>query len=491
MPSSSRPTDWQPEIDELNLRRRLALKLGGEERVNRQHSLGKLTIRERIDALADPGSFHEIGALAGAGIYEDGEFQDFKPMPYVGGLIKVDGRRVAVGGHDFTVGGGAADSMQQERFKSVFIAELAKEYRIPLILFHEGAGANVAAAGMEGHAHLPSSFDAFGPDIRAGIEVPVIYSMSGALGGRGGRPGHGGPFRRHDRARVDVRRRAAAGEARPGGRRDEGAAGRARRARQGIGRGRQSGDRRVRRHRPDEEVPLLLPPKRLLAAARLAQQRPARSGRGGAALDRAARAHPPLQHAARGGTARRRRRLLRDQAGTRRHRAHDPRPRGWLPGRHRGQQPAHAGRRDDGRLGRQAGALHRVVRPLPHTGRLPGRRARLHAGRAGRAHGDAAPRDARFLGHADGEGAHLHRDHAQELRHGRAGHRQPQRAQLPRRLAVGGLGIDPHRGRRRRRLQAGTSPTRRTRTSGARRSRPSCSSSATPSARRRPSASRI
>ena len=183
MPNTPRPTDWQPEVDELNLRRRLALKLGGEERVNRQHALGKLTIRERIDALADPGSFHEIGGLAGAGIYEDGQFQDFKPMPYVGGLIKVDGRRVAVGGHDFTVGGGAADSIKQERFKSVFIAELAKEYRIPLILFHEGAGANVATAGAEGHAHLPSSFDAFGPDIRAGIEVPVIYSMSGASAG--------------------------------------------------------------------------------------------------------------------------------------------------------------------------------------------------------------------------------------------------------------------------------------------------------------------
>ena len=183
MPNTARPTDWQPEVDELNLRRRLALKLGGEERVNRQHQLGKLTVRERIDALADPGSFHEIGGLAGAGIYEDGEFQDFKPMPYVGGLVKVDGRRVAVGGHDFTVGGGAADTVTQERFKNVFIAEMAREYRIPLVLFHEGAGANVATAGAEGHAHLPSSFDVFGPDIRAGIEVPVLYSMSGASAG--------------------------------------------------------------------------------------------------------------------------------------------------------------------------------------------------------------------------------------------------------------------------------------------------------------------
>ncbi|MDE2641042.1 MAG: propionyl-CoA carboxylase, partial [Chloroflexota bacterium] len=182
MPNNPRPTDWQPEVDELNMRRRLALKLGGEERVNRQHEMGKLTIRERIDALADPGTFHEIGGLAGYGIYEDGAFQDFTPLPYIGGLAKVDGRRVVVGGHDFTVGGGAADISTQERFKNLFLADMAREYRIPLMMFHEGAGANVAAEG-DGYGHLPSSFDVFGPDIRAGVEVPVIYDVAGAAAG--------------------------------------------------------------------------------------------------------------------------------------------------------------------------------------------------------------------------------------------------------------------------------------------------------------------
>ena len=178
----SEPTDWQPEVDELKLRRKLALKMGGEERVNRQHELGKLTIRERIDALVDPGSFHEIGGLAGYGTYEDREFQDFKPLPYIGGLAKIDGRSVVVGGEDFTVGGGAADISTQERFKSLFLADMAREYRVPLFVFHEGAGANVAAEG-DGHGHLPSSFDVFGPDIRAGQEVPLVFSVSGATAG--------------------------------------------------------------------------------------------------------------------------------------------------------------------------------------------------------------------------------------------------------------------------------------------------------------------
>ena len=174
--------DWQPEVDELILRRQLALKMGGEERVRRQRELGKLTIRERIDAIADTGSFAEIGGLAGYGTYEAGQFQDFKPLPYVGGLAKVNGRRVIVGGEDFTVSGGAADISSQERSKGRFLSDLAREYRVPLIVFHEGAGANVAAEG-DGHGHLPSSFDVFGPDIRAGREVPLIFSVSGATAG--------------------------------------------------------------------------------------------------------------------------------------------------------------------------------------------------------------------------------------------------------------------------------------------------------------------
>ena len=56
---------WQPELDELRKRERQTRELGGAERVKRQHDAGKLTVRERIDALVDPTSFHEIGAIAG------------------------------------------------------------------------------------------------------------------------------------------------------------------------------------------------------------------------------------------------------------------------------------------------------------------------------------------------------------------------------------------------------------------------------------------
>ena len=62
---------WEPEIDEMERRKRLALGMGGEERIARQHSEGKLTIRERIDRLLDANTFFEIGELAGYSEYDE------------------------------------------------------------------------------------------------------------------------------------------------------------------------------------------------------------------------------------------------------------------------------------------------------------------------------------------------------------------------------------------------------------------------------------
>ena len=102
---------WDKEIDELNLRSSLSEKMGGEDKVARQHEFGKLTIRERVDAIVDAGSFHEIGKLAGVGQYdEDGELKEFMPSNFVFGTAEIDGRTVIVSGDDFTVRGGSADA---------------------------------------------------------------------------------------------------------------------------------------------------------------------------------------------------------------------------------------------------------------------------------------------------------------------------------------------------------------------------------------------
>lgn len=56
---------WEPELEELRRREALARRMGGEERVQRQHASGRLTVRERVGRLFDPGTFHEVGAIAG------------------------------------------------------------------------------------------------------------------------------------------------------------------------------------------------------------------------------------------------------------------------------------------------------------------------------------------------------------------------------------------------------------------------------------------
>jgi propionyl-CoA carboxylase beta chain len=58
---------WQAEIDELRRREALAEKVGGADKVARQHGRGKLYARARIAGLVDPGSFLEIGKIAGKG----------------------------------------------------------------------------------------------------------------------------------------------------------------------------------------------------------------------------------------------------------------------------------------------------------------------------------------------------------------------------------------------------------------------------------------
>ena len=71
---------WEREIEELRTRERLAREMGGKEKIERQRSGGKLTVRERIEQLLDPGSFHEIGAIAGKARYgEDGRRLELAP----------------------------------------------------------------------------------------------------------------------------------------------------------------------------------------------------------------------------------------------------------------------------------------------------------------------------------------------------------------------------------------------------------------------------
>ena len=101
---------WKREADEIAKRRELAKQLGGPESVKRQHDKGRLTIRERIEALLDADSFEEVGTGAGeATLWNDGALETFTPANFVLGFGQIDGRRCIVGGEDFTLKGGPAN----------------------------------------------------------------------------------------------------------------------------------------------------------------------------------------------------------------------------------------------------------------------------------------------------------------------------------------------------------------------------------------------
>jgi acetyl-CoA carboxylase carboxyltransferase component len=176
---------WEPELEELRRREELARRMGGEERVARQHASGRLTVRERIERLFDPGSFHETGALAGRGEYgDDGELSGFLPANVVVGQGRIDGRRTVVQGDDFTVRGGAADAAIWQ--KMVFAEQMANELRIPLVRLVDGTGGggSVKSLEMMGYTYVPF-IPGFGVAAENMSVVPVVAAALGPVAGLG------------------------------------------------------------------------------------------------------------------------------------------------------------------------------------------------------------------------------------------------------------------------------------------------------------------
>lgn len=175
---------WEPEIEELRRREALARRMGGPEKVERQHAAGRLTVRERIDLLLDPGSFHEIGALSGRAIYESGDMKEFRPANFVMGRGRIEGRSVVVGGDDFTVRGGAADASIWG--KQVYAERMANELRIPVVRLIDGTGGGGSVKTLEDTArtYVPANpgWDVIVDNLSA---VPVVSLALGPVAGLG------------------------------------------------------------------------------------------------------------------------------------------------------------------------------------------------------------------------------------------------------------------------------------------------------------------
>ena len=175
---------WKPEVEELRRREELATEMGGAERVTRQHEAGRLTVRERIASLADPDSFHETGALTGAPVYEGDRLVEIRPSNFVMGTARIDGRKVVLGGDDFTVRGGAADGAVG--YKAGYSERMALELRLPIVRLVDGTGGGGSVKSLETtrRTYVPAN-----PAMEIMTEllstVPVVAAALGPVAGLG------------------------------------------------------------------------------------------------------------------------------------------------------------------------------------------------------------------------------------------------------------------------------------------------------------------
>jgi propionyl-CoA carboxylase beta chain len=163
------------DLDELERRAELG---GGEARLRRQHDAGKLTARERIDLLFDPGSFQEVDKLVTHRCRDFGMEQHVIPGDgVVAGQGRVDGRAVYAFAQDFTVFGGSLSETNAS--KIVKIMDLAVKMGVPVVGLNDSGGARI----QEGVLSLGGYADIFLRNTLASGVVPQISAIMGPCAG--------------------------------------------------------------------------------------------------------------------------------------------------------------------------------------------------------------------------------------------------------------------------------------------------------------------
>ncbi|WP_409474808.1 acyl-CoA carboxylase subunit beta [Streptomyces sp. HC307] len=149
-----------------------------EESAQRQHRLGKLTARERIERLLDPGSFTELEMLRR---HRATDFGMDAKRPYTDGVLTgwgtVDGRKVFVYAHDFGIFGGSLGEAHAAKIHKVM--DLAQSAGAPLIGLNDGAGARI----QEGVMALAGYGGIFRRNVAASGVIPQISVMLGPCAG--------------------------------------------------------------------------------------------------------------------------------------------------------------------------------------------------------------------------------------------------------------------------------------------------------------------
>lgn len=173
---------WEKEVQEITRRHELAKKMGGEEGIRRQHERGKLTVRERIDRLADSGSFNEFMGLIGGARYENNKLKDFTPKGSVEGFCRLDGRKVVLSAGDFTVrggSGGAGGGLGMELSSN----RRAQEWRVPYVRLLDASGGSVRSFEDIGRTYLPDGNIWSAIDVQLLSEIPVVSAVMGSVAG--------------------------------------------------------------------------------------------------------------------------------------------------------------------------------------------------------------------------------------------------------------------------------------------------------------------
>jgi propionyl-CoA carboxylase beta chain len=175
MNASKPPAAPVQRLDELNQQ---ALQGGGAARIQKQHEGGKLTARERIDLLLDPGSFIEIGRLVTHRCADFGmENQKFLGDGVVTGHGTVDGRKVFVFAQDFTVFGGSLSGAYAQKICKLM--DMALKVGAPVIGLNDSGGARI----QEGVESLAGYADIFLRNTLASGVVPQISAIMGPCAG--------------------------------------------------------------------------------------------------------------------------------------------------------------------------------------------------------------------------------------------------------------------------------------------------------------------
>jgi len=167
--------DMRGLVDELTERKEKHLGMGGVDKIARQHSLGKLTVRARVELLFDPGTFLETGLLGHHQSTSPQMQGKFTPADgVITGIGEINGRKTCLIAYDFTVMAGSMGMVSE--FKAMRMRELALRERIPIVWLIDSAGARIQETAGSTFARTGELFKE--QVIMSGV-VPQVAAMMG------------------------------------------------------------------------------------------------------------------------------------------------------------------------------------------------------------------------------------------------------------------------------------------------------------------------